>query len=218
MSDLSCPACGTELDMVTLFAHETDQRALARLIAVSVPMGGRVLQYCTLFTPPKTRLTAAKKIKLVLQLLPDLERQALTWRGREWPAPLHLWAQAIDQMLAARDAGRLDLPMKGHAYLHAIVAGLADKAEGAAEAQANADRLAAARAVPTAATVQVRGQAMSIGDALQVVHGGRDPALVKAEADARTAPAMPAATRKKIAELLGKPTNPANPDTEGPTP
>lgn len=202
--------------MVLLFAHENDQRALARLIAVSVPMGGRVLQYCTLFTPPKTRLTAAKKIKLVLQLLPDLERQALTWRGREWVAPLPLWAQAIDQMLAARDAGRLDLPMKGHAYLHAIVAGMADKAEGAAEAQSEAARFAAARAMPAAATVQVRGQPMTIGDALQQVHGGRDPALVKADASDRNAAPMPAATRAKIAELRGAPKLTATPNESAP--
>ena len=31
MSDLSCPTCGSELDLAVLFAHEQDQRALARL-------------------------------------------------------------------------------------------------------------------------------------------------------------------------------------------
>ena len=67
-ADLSCPVCGTELDLAALFAHETDQRALARLAAVSIPLGARVLQYVALFTPPKQRLTAAKKIKLLLQL------------------------------------------------------------------------------------------------------------------------------------------------------
>ena len=104
-ADLSCPVCGTELDLAVLFSHEHDQRALARLAAVSIPLGGRVLQYLALFTPPKQRLTAAKKIKLILQLLPDLERQAITHKGRDWAVPLPAWAQAIDQMLAARDGG-----------------------------------------------------------------------------------------------------------------
>lgn len=135
MSDLSCPACGSELDLAVLFANEHDQRALARLVSVGIPMGTRVLQYVALFTPPKQRLTAAKKIKLILQLLPDLERQSITYKGRDWPAPLAAWAQAIDQMLAARDAGRLELPMKGHGYLFAILAGMADKFEGQAEQQ-----------------------------------------------------------------------------------
>ena len=135
MSDLSCPTCGSELDLAVLFAHEQDQRALARLASVSIPLGARLLQYLALFTPPKQRLTSAKKIKLILQLLPDLERQAITHKGRDWEAPLAAWAQAIDQMLAARDAQRLELPMKGHGYLFAILAGMADKHEASAEQQ-----------------------------------------------------------------------------------
>ena len=134
-ADLSCPVCGTELDLAALFAHETDQRALARLAAVSIPLGARVLQYVALFTPPKQRLTAAKKIKLILQLLPDLERGAISWKGRDWAAPREAWAMAIDQMLAARDAQRLELPMKGHGYLYSILQGMADKHEASAEQQ-----------------------------------------------------------------------------------
>ena len=134
-ADLSCPVCGTELDLAVLFSHEHDQRALARMASVSIPLGSRVLQYLALFTPPKQRLTSAKKIKLILQLLPDLERGAITWKGRDWAAPREAWAMAIDQMLAARDAQRLELPMKGHGYLFAILAGMADKYEGQAEQQ-----------------------------------------------------------------------------------
>lgn len=199
MTDITCPTCGTELDMATVFAHADDQRALSRLIAVSVPLGARVLQYVSLFQPERQRLTAAKKIKLLLQLLPDLERQAITFKGREWAAPLPAWAQAIDQMLAARDAGRLELPMKGHGYLYAVLTGLADKVEAVAEAQTEAAR----RAPATAATVQVRGQTMAMGDALQQVYGGRDPALVKAEQAARDAAPMPDALRERLAQLKG---------------
>lgn len=148
-ADLSCPVCGTELDLAALFSHEVDQRAMARLAEVSIPLGARVLQYVGLFTPHKQRLTAAKKIKLILQLLPDLERQAITHKGRDWAAPLSAWAMAIDQMLAARDAQRLELPMKGHGYLYAILAGMADKHEGQAEQQREQEL----RTGPRAATV-----------------------------------------------------------------
>lgn len=146
MTDLSCPTCGAEFDLAVAFAHEVDQRALARLAAVSIPLGARVLQYVALFTPAKQRLTAAKKIKLILQLLPDLERGAIAHKGRDWPAPLAAWAQAIDQMLAARDAQRLELPMKGHGYLYAVLAAQADKLEAAAEQEREQQREQAARA------------------------------------------------------------------------
>lgn len=196
-TDLACPVCGAELDVGVLFAHETDQRALARLAAVSIPLGARVMQYVALFTPPKTRLTAAKKIKLMLQLLPDLERQAIIHKGRDWAVPLDAWALAFDQMLASRDAGRLELPMKGHGYLYTTLAGMADKHEAAAEAQREAER----RTAPRQDTVQVRGQTLPIGEALQVAYAGKDPAL--AEIDARTGQAapMPAEVRARLAAL-----------------
>ena len=197
MTDLACPVCGTELDMAVLFSSETDQRALARLAAVSIPLGTRVLQYITLFQPPKTRLTAAKKIKLMLQLLPDLERKAIHHKGRDWNVPLDAWALAFDQMLLARDQGKLELPMKGHGYLYAVLSGMADKFESQAEQQREADR----RAPPRQDTVTVRGQALPIGEALQVAYAGKDPALAALDAKDRQAAPMPADVRARIAEL-----------------
>ena len=146
MSDLHCPCCGAELDLATAFAAETDRKALQRLVAPSVPLGARVLQYISLHQPAKQRLTAAKKIKLLLQLLPDLERRAITHRGRDWQAPLPAWAAAIDQMLTSRDAGRLELPLKGHGYLYAVIASSADRLEAQAEQQREQERFDAARA------------------------------------------------------------------------
>lgn len=196
-ADLSCPVCGAELDLAVLFAHEGDQRALARLAAVSIPLGGRVLQYLGLFTPPKQRLTAAKKIKLILQLLPDLEREAISWKGRDWAAPRTAWAMAIDQMLAARDAQRLELPMKGHGYLYAVLASMADKHEAQAEQQREQDH----RVRPQRDTVQVRGQSMEIGAALEAVYGGKDPALAEIDARSRNASPIPEAVRQRMEKI-----------------
>ena len=104
---------------------------------------------------------------------------------------------AFDQMLAARDAQRLELPMKGHAYLYAILAGMADKHE----AKAEQDREHQQRTAPRRDTVQVRGQALEIGQALQVVHAGKDPALAKLDQDAAQAVPMPANVRERLQEL-----------------
>ena len=195
-ADLSCPVCGTELDLAALFAHETDQRALARLAAVSIPLGARVLQYVALFTPPKQRLTAAKKIKLLLQLLPDLERCAITHKGRDWPVPLSAWAQAIDQMLAARDAGRLELPMKGHGYLHAVLASMADKHEAAAE-QAREQQLRTGPRAPT-----VNGPA-NVADLVQSAPSAVPRPAPAAPAPAGTSPTV-RAWRAEIERKKGK--------------
>ena len=197
MTDITCPACGAEFDLTVAFACEEERRAFARLASVSIPLGTRVLKYIALFTPPKQRLTSAKKLKLLMQLLPDLERKAITHKGRDWTAPLDAWAQAIDQMLAARDAQRLELPMKGHGYLYAVLAGMADKHEAAQEAKREED----ARLRPRRDTVQVRGQALEIGAALDVVYGGKDPALAAIEQRERNAAPMPAHLRARIDQL-----------------
>ena len=194
---LSCPVCGTEFDVGTLFANAADQAALARLASVSVPLGARVMQYITLFQPPKTRLTMPKKVKLILQLLPDLERGAINHKGRDWAISPEVWGMAIDQMLAARHAGRLELPMTGHGYLYSILAGMADKHEGRAEQQHEA----AKRTPATQGTVEVRGQTMSIGQGLAQVFGGRDPALAKIDADRSAAAPMPESVRERIAAI-----------------
>lgn len=197
MTDITCPACGAEFDLTVAFACEEERRAFARLASVSIPLGTRVLKYIALFTPPKQRLTSAKKLKLLMQLLPDLERKVITHKGRDWTAPLDAWAQAIDQMLAARDAQRLELPMKGHGYLYAVLAGMADKHEAAQEAKREED----ARLRPRRDTVQVRGQALEIGAALDVVYGGKDPALAAIEQSKRNAAPIPAHLRERMQQI-----------------
>ena len=197
MTDITCPACGAEFDLTVAFACEEERRAFARLASVSIPLGTRVLKYIALFTPPKQRLTSAKKLKLLMQLLPDLERKVITHKGRDWTAPLDAWAQAIDQMLAARDAQRLELPMKGHGYLYAVLAGMADKHEAAQEAKREED----ARLRPQRASVQVRGQALEIGAALDVVYGGKDPALAAIDQSKRNAAPIPAHLRERMQQI-----------------
>lgn len=203
--DIACPICGTELTIIQLFASETTQIAVSRMIAVGMPLGAKVLQYITLFSPPKTRLTVPKQIKLMLQLLPDLERRAITHKGRDWAVPLTVWAQAIDQMLASRDAGRLELPMTGHGYLYSILVGLADKVEARAETQAEADKRRAPAFGSQLNELYVSTQ--SIGQGLAQVYG-RDPELAKRENDRRNAAPMPDATRAEIARLRGTPVTP----------
>lgn len=136
MSDLNCPMCGAELTLDHLFIEADNRAAVAQLIEVAAPIGARLLQYTRLFAPAKTALTQRKQVRIILQLLPDLKRAAITHRGRDWAVPLNAWAAGIDQMLMARDAGKLDLPMANHRYLYAILVGLADKTEAVDEVHA----------------------------------------------------------------------------------
>ena len=155
VENLTCPVCSATLNFEQILGRLESDRTFDRLVAVSVPLGNLVLQYLTLFTPPKQRLTNSKKLRLLGQLLPDLERRAITHKGRDWPAPLPAWAQAIEQMLVARSMDRLTLPMTAHAYLYSIVASQADKHEAAAEQQHEQERRTGPRPATTNAPVQV---------------------------------------------------------------
>lgn len=202
MSDLHCPVCDAVLDMRVVLKSQEDHDAFERLLlAIGIPLMRRVLDYIDLHKPAMHRLSMTKKTKLIRSLAPDMERQAIGRNGRDWEAPPALWAQAIDSMLASRDAGRLDLPLKGHGYLYAVLQGLADKAEAAQEQQALTEqRTQAARG-----TVTVGGKAMSIQQGLETVYGGRDPALAALDESTRNAAPMPPDVRAKLAALRGKP-------------
>ena len=196
-ADLSCPVCGAEFDLAVRFKSEESRRTFDRLTANCSPLKARLAQYAALAKPPKHKLDTDKALRIITTPLPDIERGAITRNGRDWPAPLAAWAQAIDQMLERRNAGALELPMKGHGYLYSILQGMADKAEAAAEQQREQDH----RLRPQRDTVQVRGQALEIGQALQVVHAGKDPALAKLDQDAAQAVPMPANVRERLQEL-----------------
>lgn len=138
--DICCPICGAELSIELLFAHAQDHRAFTHLAMLSIPVGARVLAYIGLFAPAKNRLTLARKVKLLEQLLPDLQRQAITHNGRDWEVPLKAWALAIDGVLSHRDGGKLRLPLTSHGYLYAVLAGMADKVERSDEAAVEVGR------------------------------------------------------------------------------
>ena len=191
--------CGTHLELGHLLVDAENRSAFMRLMTVATPLAGYLERYVYLFSPPKTSLTLRKQARIILQLLPDLERRAITHRGRDWQVPLKLWEQGIDQMLAARDAGRLDLPMKGHGYLYTILVSLADKVEAGAEAQIEA----AKRQLVPQGTVTVRGQSMSIGQGLAQVFGGVTPALAQMDAEKGSFAPVPAASREQLKALKG---------------
>ena len=142
---LTCPACNAESSLEAAIGREADARAMAAFIERNVPLGALLVRYIALFRPAKRRLSLARTVALFDELLPDLQRQAITRKGRDWAAPLPLWRAAIEQMLAARDKGTLTLPLASHGYLLEVMVGHADKAEGMAERARESDRAAAGR-------------------------------------------------------------------------
>ena len=198
---VSCPACATQFGLDVLFQSQADHDAYTRLVALASPLHARLVQYLQLHKPAKQQLTAAKSTRLLAQLLPDLERGAITWKGRDWPAPLRAWQVAIDQLLSKRNAATLELPLTGHGYLYAVLAGMADKQEAAAElereqaARARAHSSAAPTAVGDVLTVQ-----QALGAGIQPMSFAPAPAPAQQAGTSPTVRAMRAAIERKKGE------------------
>ena len=140
MSQLQCPACGAEMSLDVVLSHEALRRATFELLQMSLPLGALVMRDVALFRPAKNRMGADRMAKLVAQLLPDMQRQAITHRGRDWDMPLEGWRAGFEAMLEKAAADKLTLPLKSHGYLMEIIVGYGNKAEAAKETKREQDR------------------------------------------------------------------------------
>lgn len=138
--NVTCPSCGADMDLDVLLAHEDSRQALAQLASISIPLGKVVLQYLRLFKPATRAMSHSRTVKLIGELLPDLQRQRIDRKGRDWEAPHEAWRIAIEHVLAMRDKGSLTLPLTSHGYLYEVLCGMADKLEAQAERETEATR------------------------------------------------------------------------------
>lgn len=153
--NVTCPACGADMSLDVLLAHEDSRQALAQLCLLTVPLAAQVMRYVALFRPGKRQMSHSRVATLIGELLPDLQRGAIDRNGREWPAPQETWRAAFERLSEARDKGALTLPLKSHGYLYEVIAGLADKAEGVAERQREDERRHGVREPGSAASEPV---------------------------------------------------------------
>lgn len=151
LMQVCCPACSTEFPVEAGFA-EVDGKRLAATLAELEPVVGRALiGYLRLFKPVKTALRMARATKLareVVELIAPGDVCRDERSGVRRPALPAVWAQGMEQMLQQRD--RLSLPLENHNYLRAVVFGLADQADAAAERSREQQLREGRRSTPSA--------------------------------------------------------------------
>lgn len=118
-----CPCCGAENSLDALIAHEGARQAVWAVAQVGGEVGRLAVQYTALFRPAKTALTFERMAKLLGELLPDMERGAISRNGLEYPAPPEAWLYGFRELLARRNTGSLKLPLKSHGYLYEVISG-----------------------------------------------------------------------------------------------
>ncbi|HEY1071239.1 MAG TPA: hypothetical protein VGE33_12005 [Thermomonas sp.] len=136
----TCPHCAFQGEIEAFFADDDGKRLAAVVAELPAECGRAVLAYLRLFKPAKTGLRTARAVKLAREVLALVAAGSVCKDERSGvrrPASPSMWAQGIEQMLAQRD--RLSLPLESHGYLRAVVFGLADSVDAAAERQREAD-------------------------------------------------------------------------------
>lgn len=116
-----CPSCGATLSLDALIAHDAAREALAVVFKLSGLLGSALIRYLALFRPETRELTMDRVAKLLNEVLPDLQAQRITRNGQVFDAPVEAWVWAVEQALAARDSGRLTMPLKSHGWLYEVI-------------------------------------------------------------------------------------------------
>ncbi len=120
-----CPGCGLRADLDVFCVQADANKALAAALDVPAALGGRVLMYLRLFSPPSKTLALGKATRLLTELAEAVKAAQVRRHGVDHAAPQALWAAALDAMLASPPE---ILPLTNHQYLFQSVWNLAEKA------------------------------------------------------------------------------------------
>lgn len=136
----TCPECGAQAHVAAFFVEDEGKRLAMTVAGMAPELGRATLAYLGLFKPAKTTLRIARAAKLA-QEVADLVAAGSVCKdersGVRRAATAQQWALGMETMLAQRAS--LTLPLETHGYLRAVVFGLADKVDAAAERQREAD-------------------------------------------------------------------------------
>ena len=133
MMQIRCPSCGAEMSLEAVIDNDAAAQALTLALSIT-PLGKLVVRYLALFRPSKSKLSWPRVVTLLGELMPMVESQRIERNGSLYEAPHDVWCAAIEQMLATRDAGRLQTPLKSHGYLLEVIISEAAKAQTAGTA------------------------------------------------------------------------------------
>ncbi len=126
---LTCPSCGAAASLEA-WQNDADWRDLVAFIpTVPAQLQSRAISYLGLFRTGKRALKPAKAFKILQGLQELVAAGTVHWEHNETrPAPLELWAQALDAVIERRPGA-----LTNHNYLKhtawEMAAGLAVQAE-----------------------------------------------------------------------------------------
>lgn len=118
-----CPNCGAANSLDSLVSDAEAAEVLKMLLELDADIGKAAIRYIGLFRPGKSQLSWGRTAKLLKELLPQIQTATIERNGTTYAAPMEAWLYSFQEILVAREAGRLKTPLKSHGYLYEILAG-----------------------------------------------------------------------------------------------
>lgn len=148
LPEMVCPACQCRMPMEAWLGHAGAREAILALAQVAPGerrLAWSALRYAGLFAPAKQAMRFDRLAALLAELGELIASGRVEWEGVRHAAPVALWVEGMEEMIARRHAGALRVPLGNHNYLRAVVAGLAEGAAARSEARTEAARQSGAR-------------------------------------------------------------------------
>ncbi len=136
---LVCPSCGARHSIEGM-VHDEAARELAALAVTLGDLGRPALSYLGLFRGRKRALRWTRALSLMREIAEAVRTGTVRRRGRDVAIRPDAWAPALEQVLDARDRGRLQTPLRDHAYLWEVAIGRSERAAGEEEARRDEER------------------------------------------------------------------------------
>jgi hypothetical protein len=152
MPDVICDRCGFRKDLLAAISDDAARQAIAQALRLPAPLADATLRYMALFESAGRGLTWPRYAKILESLVNLMGAGTVRWKGNHRVAAPALWAECLREMV---EHTTLELPLKNHNYLVAMVYRKADAVEAQAERQREEQR----RTDPAKARQEQHGKA-----------------------------------------------------------
>ena len=119
-----CQNCGAVASLDLLVSNEEARDALVAITMMSDELTKTAIKYIGMFRPTSKDLSWSRVAKLLNEIMPMIASETVTRGGVTKKATREMWLDGMRECIAARDAGRLSLPLKTHGYLLEIVSNM----------------------------------------------------------------------------------------------
>lgn len=138
-----CQNCGAVASLDLLVSNEEARDALVAITMMSDELTKAAIKYIGMFRPASKDLSWSRVAKLLNEIIPMITSETVTRGGVTKKASREMWLVGMKECVAARDAGRLSLPLKTHGYLLEIVSNMQYKEVGGARNQSSSKMMQA---------------------------------------------------------------------------